>query len=268
MSLEFYIDDYGPVPATVTEEDGITPATPLSATATIVNTQTGEVLVTDASCLVEEGLASYIIPDGSPITDVSARYVAYISVVIDATTKQTVQVPFDVLDKASYLVVDRWRRKVEFSAPNDGALSDQEGRDWVDQAVAYLNRRYTTGFTSVLASITPEAGVADPDDGDIEMIAAVAGLMARTAWWAGKGSWRDEEMSLDTGPFRDEWAALEEYIGRNADAGWFTLDNLQAQWNMYNRDKIDRWGHSDAPDDYFNARWAHDPVLSTTSWYE
>ncbi len=266
MSLEFYLGDFGPVPATVTDVDGYTPVLPESATATIVNVHTGEVVVTDASCLVEEGLASYIIPDGSQITEESARYVAYISVKIDATTKITVQVPFDVLDKASYLAVDRWRRKVEFSAPNDDALSDQEGRDWIDQAVAYLNRKYTTGFTSVLASITPDPGVAEPDASDIELIAAVGALMARTAWWAGKGNWRDEEMSLDTGPFRDEWDDLQAYIARNADAGWFTTDNLNEKWDMYNRDKIDHWGWVDDPDDYFNARWTKDP-LPGTSWY-
>lgn len=262
MSLVFYEGDSGPVPATVTDVDGVNPLEPLSATATIVNYHTGEVVISDGSCEVGLGYASYIIPDGSPITATSARYVAYIRVVIDATTINTVAVPFDVLDKASYLGVDRWRRKVEFSSPNDDAISDEEGRDWIDQAVDYLNGRYSTGFTSVLGAITPDIGTDAPTSTDYEFIASTAALMARTAWWAGKGDWRDEEMSLDTGPFREEWEALEARIASNSDAGWFASDSINDKWDMYNRDKIDWQGIPDAPDDYFSR-----DVPPSSSWY-
>lgn len=257
MSLTFYVDDYGPVPAVVTEEDGITPATPVSATATVVNLHTGIAVVTDASCFTEPGVAAYIIPSLSPITATSARYVAYISVVIDATTKLTVQVPFDVLDKTSNLIVDRWRRKVEFSAPNDDAISDQEGRDWIDQAVAHLNGHYfDTGYTSILASLTPSTGVDPAGSNEIELFASVAALMARTAWWAGKGNWRDEEMSLDTGPFWREWETLRGVLSQTTTIGWYSgvADPLE-QHNMYNRDKIDTYGFPNEPDNYHAASW-------------
>lgn len=242
MSLIFYIGDAGPVPASVTDVDGITPILPLSATADVVNQHTGDVLVSGAACSVDVGVASYIIPDLSPITATSARYVAYIQVVIDATTKFTAAVPFDVLDKASYLVVDRWRRKVEFASPDQDAISDEEGRDWVDQAVAYLRNEFDFGYTSILASITPDTGVDDPTSGTIELIARVAALMARTAWWAGKGSYRDEEISFDASPFRNEWLALRAELGSASQSGWFETPSVTEQWNMRNRDKINRLG--------------------------
>lgn len=265
MSLFYYIGDAGPVPAVVTEPDGVTPATPISATATIVNQHTGEAIITNGACTVSEGLAAYIIPEGSPIMAVSARYVAYIRVVLDATTIATVSVPFDILDKASYLIVDRWRRKVEFAKPNDEAISEEEGRDWIDQAVDYLNSRYATGITSVLASLTTAGD--PPSTAEIEFISSTAALMARTAWWAGKGNWRDEEMSLDTSPFAAEWARLEEAISRHAGTNWFTTDSAAENWSMYNRDKINWEGLVDHPDDYFDARWTRDPYPSA-SWYD
>lgn len=265
MSIFYYIGDAGPVPADVTESDGVTPALPLSATATIVNQHTGEKVVEDAACEVGEGYASYIIPTSSPITAESARYVAYIRVVIDATTINTVAVPFDVLDKASYLSVDRWRRKVEFASPNEDAISDEEGRDWIDQAVDYLNHRYSTGLTSLLGGITstePDR----PTSKDIELVASVASLMARTAWYAGKGNWRDEEMSLDVSPFAEEWDRLQETISKNAENGWFEF-SLTDGVDMYNRDKTDTQGFADRPDDYYEKGWPNDPAPGT-SWYE
>jgi hypothetical protein len=257
MSLTFYVGDYGPVPAAVTEEDGVTPATPIEATATVVNLHTGSAIVSDAVCYIEPGTAAYIIPDESPITATAARYVAYISVTIDATTRQTVAVPFDVLDKSSNLIVDRWRRKVEFAAPNLEAISDQEGRDWIDQAVSHLNGHYfDTGYTSVLASLTPSTGVEAAGPNEIELFASVAALMARTAWWAGKGNWRDEEMSLDTSPFWREWSDLKDIISASAVVDWYSgVSDPLEQHNMYNRDKIDIYGFPNEPDNYHNASW-------------
>jgi hypothetical protein len=200
---------------------------------------------------------TYVIPEGSPVTATSARYVAYLTAQVDAATRRTLSIPIDVLDKGSYLVVDRWRRKVEFAAPNDEALSDQEGRDWVDQAVALLNKHYfDTGYTSTLATLTPNAGVEAAGPNEIEMIASTAALMARTAWWAGKGNWRDEEMSLDTGPFYREWDALKGMIAVQGSAGWYSgvTDPLE-QHNMYNRDKVDIYGHANQPDNYYDAAW-------------
>lgn len=256
-SYEFYVNDYGPITADVLAADEETPITPISATATIVNQHTGEVVVENAGALTDEGLMTYVIPDGSPITATPARYVAYLTAVIDATTKRTVAIPIDVLDKGSHFAVDRWRRKVEFSAPDDDALSDQEGRDWIDQAVAHINKHYyDTGYTSTLASLAPADGVDPAGPNEIEFFASVAALMARTAWWAGKGNWRDEEMSLDTGPFRDEWAALRESLAATGTAEWFKFDGPYDQWSMYNRDKVDRFGIADAPDNYYESSWA------------
>lgn len=251
MSLVFYVGDAGPVPATVTDVDGVTPVTPESATANIVNQHTGELVIDGGSCSVEEGIASYVIPDGSPVTQVAGRYVAYIRVVIDPNTISTVAVPFDVLDKSAYLVVDRWRRKVEFAARDSESISDEEGRDWVDQAVAYLRREFELGYNSTLGAITPDAGVDAPAASDIELIADVAALMARTAWWAGKGTWRDEELSFDASPFREEWEALRAEITSKTSAGWFVDPEVQEQWNMRNRDNINRFGNPQDRDYYY-----------------
>jgi hypothetical protein len=258
VSYVFYIGDYGPVSAEVFEEDGVTPVTPLSASATIVNQHTDVALVTDGAAQVSEGLMTYSIPEGSPVTAATGRYVAYLSAVIDATTKRTVEIPIEVLDKSSHLAVDRWRRKVEFSAPNEEALSDAEGRDWIDQAVAHLNRYYyDTGYTSMLATITPNTGIDAAGSNEVEFFASVASLMARTAWWAGKGNWRDEEMSLDTGPFAREWQMLRDTLSGGEDAGWYDLGASPIdQWSMYNRDKVDVFGIADKPDTYYEKTWA------------
>lgn len=254
MPYTFYLEDYGPVSASVYEADGITPVLPQSATATIVNQHTGEVVITDAACLVEDGVITYVIPDGSPITANSARYIAYLSAIIDSGTKRTIPIPIEVLDKESYFVVDRWRKKVEFAAPNEEALADEEGRDWIDQAVDMLRGGYVFEYDSTLASVTPT-----PDRSTIETIASVAALMARTAWWAGKGNWRDEEMSLDTGPFWREWEALRSTLTASKDSDWYSGWNDVAEVNsMYNRDKIDQFGFANEPDDYHDATWLGD----------
>lgn len=242
MSYVFYLNDYGPVTADVLDPlDGFTPILPLSGTATFVNQHTGVAVVQDAGCTVASGTCTYTIPDGSPITETSARYIAYMSVVIDASTKKTLAIPIDVLDKGSYFVVDRWRRKVEFSAPDyapDGSdpLSDAEGRDWIDQAVDMINRYWETGYSSTLASITP-----NPTTNDVEFIASVASLMSRTAWWAGKGEWRDDEMAFSDGPFRVEWNRVFDVLQQNSGDDWYEdydAATSSEQWDNYNRDRI------------------------------
>lgn len=252
MSLVFYSGDAGPVPATVVDDEG-EPLTPLSATATVVNVHTGITMAEDESCVVGPGTATWIMSTGHPVSIAPARYVVYISVQIDETTKTTVAIPIDVLDKSSYFAVDRWRRKVEFAAPNLDSISDQEGRDWVDQAVDYLSRNYGFEYSSTLAMITPAV-----DRTMTEYIAEVAALMARTAWWAGKGNWRDEEMSFDGTPFQREWERLEGSLTTDSISSWYTGDNVSHQRDMYNRDKTDSWGIPDLPDDLYDQVWTRD----------
>lgn len=251
-SLVFYVGDAGPVPATVTDDQG-NPITPLSATATVVNLHTAEVVALNEACVVGEGTAAWLMSTGHPASQTSARYVAYITVVVDAATIYTVAIPFDVLDKSSYFAVDRWRRKVEFSAPNLDAINDQEARDWVDQAVDYLGKHYGFDYTSTLASISPA-----PSRSTVEFIAEVAALMARTAWWAGKGNWRDEEMSFDGTPFQREWERLEGQLQAGSISEWLTGAVPMEQFDMYNRDKTDAFGIPDYPDDLYDQRWLRD----------
>jgi hypothetical protein len=253
MSVAIYVGDSGPVPATVTDAFG-NPITPESATATVVNIHTSETVALNEPAVVSEGAASWIIPSGHVVSQQSARYVVYITITIDEATKTTVAIPLDVLDKESYFTVDRWRRKVEFAAPNEEAISDEEARDWVDQAVDFLGRNFGFTYTSTLAHIEPAA-----DRKTVEYIAEVAGLMARTAWWAGKGNWRDEEMSFDGTPFEREWERLEARLRQDSIISWFTGRIPPKQFDMYNRDKVDRWGIVDEPDDLFDQRWLRDP---------
>lgn len=255
MSYVYYLGDYGPITAEVTDLDG-SPITPISGSATVVNQHSGAAVVTNASADVGAGTITYNIPEGSDITNTSARYVVYLTAELDATTKVTSTVVLDVLDKASYLIVDRWRRKVEFAAPNQDALSDQEGRDWIDQAVSTLNGQYyDTGYTSVLGSLTPNTGVSAAGANEIEYFASVAALMARTAWWAGKGNWRDEEMSLDTGPFFKEWETLRNVFNSSGVSEWYNINQIYDQHSMFNRDKTDAYGFANQPDRYYDASW-------------
>lgn len=252
MSLTFYTGDAGPITATISDDLG-NPMTPLSATATIVNLHTGQVVEAAASCTVGEGFASWILTPGHDVSQTSARYVAYITVELDASTINTVSVPFDVLDKQSYFAVDRWRRKVEFSAPDEDSISDQEARDWIDQAVDFLGRGYGFEYTSTLAALDPA-----PSRQTVEYVAEVASLMARTAWWAGKGNWRDEEMSFDGTPFENEWKRLETKLSDVGISDWLVGDMPPKKFDMYNRDKANQWGIQDEPDDYFDAVWERD----------
>lgn len=254
MSETFYVGDSGPVPVTISDENGDA-ITPLGATATVVNVHTGETVALNEACLIAEGLATWVVPEGHAVTQNPGRYVVYITVEVDASTKKTVAVQLDVLDKASYFAVDRWRRKVEFSAPNDDAITDAEARDWIDQAVDHLTGQVPGWtYTSTMSLVYPT-----PTRSVMEKIASTAALMARTAWWAGKGNWRDEEMSLDTGPFFREWENLKLTLVDSGGSEWYSGSVSPLEVNsMYNRDKIDQWGYANEPDDYHDATWLGD----------
>lgn len=208
LPMKFYIGNYGgPLTTDVFAADEETPVLPESASIDIFNMDTGEQVVSDGVCSVASGLATYAIPEGATYMDVPGRYVGYMDVVLDSSTKLTNEVYFNVFDKASTLVLSRWRAKVEDSALSPDHIDDDDAREWVDQAVAEINRRYTSGYTSVLGTISPT-----PTDSDLEFIASTASLLARTAWYAAKGTWRDDEMSYDARAIQAEWTAFETYF--------------------------------------------------------
>lgn len=245
-----YVNNYGgPLRTEVFESDGTTPKLPLSATITVLNMDTGATVVSGEACTVATGSAYYAIPSGSAITSSSAHLVAYMDVLIEAGNLLTNRISLDVLDKGSYLILDRWRRKVEESSPDDSLVEDEDARDWIDSAVAFVNHRYgDTGFTSTLGSLSPT-----PSASDIEFFASVASLMARTSWWAGKGRWRDSELSFDPGPFKDEWDRLEGSMAAHAN------NALYAVYDVFNRDHV-------LDDDYkYNSDlWYYQPSGSST----
>lgn len=229
MAHQYWVNNYGgPLVTEVVATDGITPLLPISATITILNINSGAVVVENAACQVATGSAFYPIPSGSSVTSTSAHYVGYMDVLVEAGNLLTNPIYFDVLDKASYLVIYRWRRKVAEAAPDVSLLEDEDARDWVDSAVAFVNRRYgDTGYTSTLGSIQPA-----PTANDLEFFAEVASLMARTAWWAGKGSWRDGEMAMNASPFKDEWERLDTIMAAKSS------ENLYQVVDVFNRDRV------------------------------
>lgn len=229
MAHQMWIGNYGgPLRTEVVADDGITPLLPLSATITILNLNTGGVVVENDVCQVVTGSAFYSIPSGSAVTSTSAHYVGYMDVLVEPGNFLTNPIYFDVLDKSSYLVIQRWRRKVAEAAPDVSLLEDEDARDWIDSAVALTSRRWSIDtYTSTLGSIQPAASA-----NDLEFIAEVASLMARTAWWAGKGKWRDEEMSQDPGPFKDEWERLDILMSARSDS------NLYSVLDVFNRDRV------------------------------
>ena len=249
MAQFYYVGDYGgPLTTEVYESDGVTPKLPSSATVDIINMDAGTTVVSAATCTVATGSAYYSIPSGSAATASGGHYVAYMSVLLDASNKLTNRIYYYVLNKSSDLVVERWRRKVENSTPNDDLIEDEDARDWIDQAVAFVNRHYyDTGFTSTLGTLSPS-----PTANDIEFFASVASLMARTSWWAGKGKWRDDELSMDPGPLRAEWAALDQKMQLIADRNTFAI------YDTFNRDRV--WADSYK---YDSALWSYLPSGST-----
>ena len=232
----FFVGNFGgPLITEVYETDGLTPKLPLSATITVLNMNTETAVVEGAACQVQTGSAFYNIPSGSAITSSSAHMVAYMDVLVESGNLLTNPIYFDVLDKASYLILDQWRRKVEESSPSDELLEDEDARDWIDAAVAYVNKNYrATGYTSTLGAISPA-----PTANDREFFASVASLMARTSWHAGRGKWRDTELSQDPGPFKDEWARLDAVMSKDAYNAMLT----GAVFESFNRDRVQGDGY-------------------------
>lgn len=226
-----FVGNYGgPLITEVFDTDGITPKLPLSARITVLNMDAGTTVIESAACQVVTGSAFYNIPSGSPITSSSAHMVAYMDVLVENGNLLTNPIYFDVLDKTSYLIIEQWRKKVRESSPADELLEDEDARDWIDAAVAHVNKHYfDTGYTSTLGSISPT-----PTANDREFFASVASLMARTAWHAGKGKWRDEELSLDPGPLADEWARLDALMSKSADKAMLS----GAVFEAFNRDRV------------------------------
>lgn len=230
LTDDFYVNDNYPLSVDVFATDGLTPVLPLSATIDIINENSGDTYISGDTCQVASGLATYFVLSNSNVSQTAGNYVGYMRVMIDSSVTQTQAIHFNVLSKGSYLAVDRWRRKVEDSAPSEEHTSDEHGRDWIDQAVGLLNNQYDTGFSSTLGVLSGTSTSAD-----IEFVAQVASIMARTAWWAGKGTWRDEEMSFDGTPFATEWKRIETYIASQQSDGWFDDD---AGGTSYNRDRV------------------------------
>src|SRR5574338_98590 len=247
----FYVNDEYPLSTDVFDVDGVTPILPVSATIDVLNQNTGDLIVSNGICQVASGIATYYVLSGSTVSQTAGQYVGYMRVQIDATSAKTIALPFDVLSKSSILPVYRWRMKVVDAAPTEDHLSDTKAREWIDQAVDFLNRRYSTGYTSVLGTISPA-----PSGEMLELFTSIASLLARSAWWAGKGTWRDEEISFDAGPFRDEWLAIEEQVQRMTNDEWFGADMGGTVWNRDNvfwrgikYDSPDYWYRtSDQPD--------------------
>lgn len=227
----FYVNDNPILHVEVLDADGESPVLPVSATIDIVNQTTGSTVVANDFAQVASGLASYSVVSGSVVSQTPGKYVGYMRVQITDEEAETQLIHFDVLSKTSNLAVERWTRKVEASAPSAEYMSDDHARDWIDQAVDFLNRQYATGYTATLGSIDPA-----PATSDLDFIVRVAALMARTAWWASKGSWRDDEMSFDASPFRFEWAAIKEDIEARAGDTWFT--DLDMGGTVFNRDNV------------------------------
>lgn len=252
MHDNFYVNDNYPLSTDVFDVDGVTPVLPISASVDILNQVSGDLVVSNGACQVASGVATYFILSGSDVAQNAGRYVGYMRVQIDTSTARTIQLPFDVLDKASMLPIFRWRAKVADSAPDLDHIDDAHAREWIDQAVAELNRRYDTGYVSVLGAISPT-----PDANTLEFITRVAALMARTAWWAGKGTYRDGEISFDATPFASEWARIEDAIQRITNDGWFDAD---LDPTMYNRDKVFYDGIKyDSPDYWWRTSTETDP---------
>lgn len=233
MAQKFYVGDYGgPLSINVFAADGETPILPVSALIDITNMNTGVLVVDDGVCLVSSGLASYVIPEASPATATAGRYVGYITVLIEVGNKQTEEVYFNVFDKASYLILERWRSKVQDSALTEDHVDDDAAREWVDSAVDWINYRFASGYTSILASIDPA-----PTGTDMEFIASVASFLARKAWYAGRGTYRDDEISYDARALAAEEAAFDKYFEGINTSGLYDAIEPESVTNR-NRDGV------------------------------
>lgn len=252
MAEKFYVGDYGgPLTVNVFALDGITPALAVSATIDIINMVTGDLVVDDGVCVIASGTSSYVIPDGSPATATAGRYVGYMTVLIEIGNKKTEEVYFNVYEKASYLILERWRAKVMDSAPDEDHTDDDAAREWIDQAVGWINKRFESGYTSVLAAIDPA-----PTDSDMEFIASVGSLLARRAWYAGKGTYRDDEISYDATALQAEMDEFDKYFSDLNTSGLYdTIDDDAV--TARNRDGV-----------FYRGRFYDEPMPISNPYYD
>lgn len=253
MPDKFYIGNYGgPLTVDVFASDGTTPFLPLSATIDIFNLADGSAVVTNEPCTVASGSATYVIPEGSPATATAGRYVGYMDVLLEVGNKKTEEVYFNVYEKASSLILEQWRMQVEMANPGPEFIDDDAARDWIDAAVGWLNGKYASGYSSTLAVITPT-----PTDYDTHFIVYVAGLLARRAWWTGKGSYRDDEISYDARSIQAEFAALDKYFVDLETSGIYDiLPDTQSVTNR-NRDGV-----------FYRGRWFEDILPISNPYYD
>lgn len=252
--MQIFVGNYGRhIEADVYDTDGVTQVLPLSATVTVLNMDSGTTVLSTTAASVETGSAYYNIPSGSAITSTSAHMVAYLNVLVSSGNLRTYPVYFDVLDQASYLAIREWRRAVEEAAPSDELTEDDDARHWIDAAVAYVNKHYRdTGYTSVLGALSPA-----PNAPTRSFFVGVASLLARTSWYAGKGKYRDEELSFDPGPFKDEWDRLDTLMAKDADK------SLMAVYESFNRDRVQGDGYKeDSPLYWYQPSGSTAPVTT------
>ena len=191
---------------------------PVSATIDIINMNDGSIVVNDGVCIVTSGLASYVIPEFSPATATAGRFVGYITVLIEVGNKQTEETYYNVFEKTSYYILERWRAKVQDSALTEDHTDDDAAREWIDQAVDWINKRYASGYASTLGAVTPT-----PTLTDLEFIASVGSFLARKAWYAGRGSYRDDEISYDARSIAAEEAAFDQYFENLNESGMYDI---------------------------------------------
>ena len=252
MAQKFYVGNYGgPLTVDVLAFDGVTPVLPVSATVDIFDMADGTQVASGETATVSSGLASYTIPEGASYMQAAGRFVAYFDVLLEVGNKQTEEVYFNVYEKASSLILERWRLKVENANPGEEFIDDDAARDWIDSAVGWINKRYDSGYTSTLAAIDPA-----PTAHDMEFIASVASLLARKAWWAGRGSYRDDEISYDARALQAEEAALDNYFADLDQSGIYDILSPESTTNR-NRDKV-----------WYRGRWFEDVFPISNPYYD
>lgn len=252
MAQKFYVGNYGgPLTVSVYAPDGETPVLPLSATVDIFDMADGTQVLDDGVASVTSGLAAYTIPEGATYMQSAGRFVAYFDVLIETGNKQTEETYFNVYEKGSSLILERWRLKVENANPGEEFIDDDAARDWIDSAVGWINKRYTSGYTSTLASIDPA-----PTDHDMEFIASVASYLARKAWWAGKGSYRDDEISYDARALQAEGEALDKFFTDLDTSAIYDTITPNAVTNR-NRDGV-----------WYRGRWFEDVFPISNPYYD
>jgi hypothetical protein len=252
MALKFYVGNYGgPLTVNVYSQDGVTGILPTSATVDIFDLNTGTQVLDDGTADVTSGLASYSIPQGASYMGAAGRFVAYFDVLIETGNLQTEEVYFNVYEKASNLIIERWRLKVQNANPGEEFIDDDSARDWIDSAVGWINKRYASGYTSTLASIDPV-----PTDYDMEFIASVASFLARKSWWAGRGTYRDDEISYDARALAAEEAKLEDYFVDLDTSGIYDTITPETVTNR-NRDGV-----------FYRGRWFEDLFPISNPYYD